>query len=233
MTEQWKPNIAYKTKGTKIEYEGVEYELIQPHTSQMGWEPTQTPALWKSCHKISKPNSPQGFNQQNQPSFHGYNTGGYNSGGQTTTNSNPIPYKWEPYTGFMPQNAIGISNSLGRTFFVARSNIKGGVHPGYSDPTNNRCFVSFGGKEYICEKFEVLICEPNRYQWVQCSDPKKINGNPIISGNESDGTPLYSCKCYRDSIPYFGKTSSKATCAYYAYNGKEHRVNNFEVLTFN
>ncbi|MGW4469944.1 glycosyl hydrolase family 18 protein [Nonomuraea sp. NPDC004354] len=42
----WAPWTAY-TAGTRVTYNGVEYECLQSHTSQPGWEPPNVPALWK------------------------------------------------------------------------------------------------------------------------------------------------------------------------------------------
>ncbi|GAA0915057.1 hypothetical protein GCM10009560_09010 [Nonomuraea longicatena] len=43
---EWAPGVAYTT-GTRVTYQGVEYECRQPHTSQTGWEPPNVAALWK------------------------------------------------------------------------------------------------------------------------------------------------------------------------------------------
>ncbi|MFI6319468.1 carbohydrate-binding protein, partial [Nonomuraea sp. NPDC050556] len=43
----WAPWTAY-TAGTRVTYNGVDYECWQPHTSQPGWEPPNVPALWKN-----------------------------------------------------------------------------------------------------------------------------------------------------------------------------------------
>jgi len=143
-----------------------------------------------------------------------------------------IPYAWIDYNGSVPQNAITtISNSLGKTFLIARARVKGGIHPGYADSNNGNCYTSYGGKEVVCREFQILICDPNRVQWTPCTDPSNINGDPILGGHEKDNTPLYCCKIMRDDVPYFGKTFSKASCAYYGFNGKEYKVNEFEVLT--
>ncbi|MDK8179526.1 lytic polysaccharide monooxygenase [Paenibacillus sp. UMB4589-SE434] len=42
----WAPNTAY-TVGTKVSYNGNVYECRQPHTSLIGWEPSNVPALWQ------------------------------------------------------------------------------------------------------------------------------------------------------------------------------------------
>ncbi|SEM14260.1 fibronectin type III domain-containing protein [Nonomuraea pusilla] len=43
----WAPWTAY-TAGTRVTYNGVDYECLQSHTSQPGWEPPNVPALWKA-----------------------------------------------------------------------------------------------------------------------------------------------------------------------------------------
>ncbi|MGL5674955.1 MAG: chitobiase/beta-hexosaminidase C-terminal domain-containing protein [Cellulosilyticaceae bacterium] len=42
----WAPNTPY-VKGDLVSYNGKNYECRQPHTSLVGWEPPNVPALWK------------------------------------------------------------------------------------------------------------------------------------------------------------------------------------------
>lgn len=42
----WAPNIFY-APGKLVTYGGVTYKCLQSHTSQAGWEPATTPALWQ------------------------------------------------------------------------------------------------------------------------------------------------------------------------------------------
>src|SRR5438874_2595873 len=41
----WAPNTAYAV-GALVTYGGHTYKCQQAHTSQVGWEPPNTPALW-------------------------------------------------------------------------------------------------------------------------------------------------------------------------------------------
>ena len=41
----WYSGIAFE-KGERVRYEGKLYRCEQSHTSQVGWEPPVTPALW-------------------------------------------------------------------------------------------------------------------------------------------------------------------------------------------
>ena len=43
---QWQPNTSYAI-GALVMCKGVEYQCIQVHTSEVGWEPPNTPALWQ------------------------------------------------------------------------------------------------------------------------------------------------------------------------------------------
>src|SRR5438270_177382 len=42
----WQPNTAYAI-GALVMFNSVEYKCIQAHTSQVGWEPPNVPALWQ------------------------------------------------------------------------------------------------------------------------------------------------------------------------------------------
>lgn len=42
----WAPNVAYQANDT-VTYGGSTYKAIQPHTSLVGWEPPNVPALWQ------------------------------------------------------------------------------------------------------------------------------------------------------------------------------------------
>ena len=43
--DEWQPQAAYQVDD-EVTYEGMTYRCLQGHTSQNGWEPPNTPALW-------------------------------------------------------------------------------------------------------------------------------------------------------------------------------------------
>src|SRR5205823_5484754 len=43
----WAPNHAYVV-GDRVSYQGRNYQCLQSHTSMVGWEPPNVPALWKA-----------------------------------------------------------------------------------------------------------------------------------------------------------------------------------------
>jgi chitinase len=42
----WQPDHWYQT-GDVVSYGGRDYRCLQSHTSQVGWEPPNVPALWQ------------------------------------------------------------------------------------------------------------------------------------------------------------------------------------------
>jgi len=50
----WAPNTPYAI-GALVMFNGVEYQCIQAHTSEVGWEPPNTPALWNPVSGTPNP----------------------------------------------------------------------------------------------------------------------------------------------------------------------------------
>ena len=46
----WKADTAY-TVGYRVTYNGRLWRVVQAHTSQVGWEPENVPALWESINE--------------------------------------------------------------------------------------------------------------------------------------------------------------------------------------
>jgi endoglucanase len=60
----WEPWTAY-TVGTRVTYSDIDYEALQSHTSQPGWEPPNVAALWKAVGggsgDTTAPSAPSGL----------------------------------------------------------------------------------------------------------------------------------------------------------------------------
>lgn len=72
----WEPNTAY-SRGSKIVYEGLAYEVIQAHTSQSDWLPNELPALYKLFYQTSTDDGTIVIPEWKQPlgGHDSYNTG--------------------------------------------------------------------------------------------------------------------------------------------------------------
>ncbi|MDR8410789.1 fibronectin type III domain-containing protein [Nonomuraea sp. 3-1Str] len=80
---QWQPNVSYAV-GARVTYNGVDYECIQAHTSQVGWEPPIVPALWKPVS--GDPGTPGAPSTPGSPRV-------------TSTTSSSIAVSWTASTG--------------------------------------------------------------------------------------------------------------------------------------
>src|SRR5436305_813999 len=69
----WQPNTTYTT-GTLVTFNGQEFKCLQAHTSQVGWEPPNVPALWQPVNA----GSPD-FSVSASPSSQAVTTGGSTS----------------------------------------------------------------------------------------------------------------------------------------------------------
>lgn len=104
----WQPNTAYAV-GALVMFNGVEYKCIQAHTSQVGWEPPNVPALWQpvtggggsGCS--ASPSAPTGLGASSTT-----------SSGTTlswTAPSAPSGCSVSSYTVFQNGNSIGTTGS--------------------------------------------------------------------------------------------------------------------------
>ncbi len=93
--DPWKPGIAYDLQAV-VSDEGLLYRCAQAHTSQAGWEPPATPALWSRMGLTA--NNPDAVPQWVQPSDaqDAYKTGDKVSHDGKTWISTVDSNVWEP-----------------------------------------------------------------------------------------------------------------------------------------
>ena len=60
----WAPNTAYAVNAM-VSYGGNDYKCLQAHTSMVGWEPPNVPALWQLIGP-SGSSSPAVYSNSNQ-----------------------------------------------------------------------------------------------------------------------------------------------------------------------
>lgn len=92
--KQWQPEEVITDKDRVREYEEKLFFCIQPHTTQTGWEPYKTPALWKRHY--SEDESPSW--KQPQGAHDAYPKGAIVEKNGTLYKSNIDHNVWEPGT---------------------------------------------------------------------------------------------------------------------------------------
>ena len=93
----WKPNMAYSI-GDKLVYEGIAYEVIQAHTSQSDWLPSELPALYNLIYQTSTDDGTVVIPEWKQPlgAHDAYNTGDLVFHKEKTWESQADGNIWEP-----------------------------------------------------------------------------------------------------------------------------------------
>ena len=95
----WEPNKA-SSRGDKLVYEGLAYEVILAHTSQSDWMPNELPALYKLIYQTSTDDGTIVIPEWTQPlgSHDSYNTGDLVFHNDKTWESSVDGNVWEPGT---------------------------------------------------------------------------------------------------------------------------------------
>lgn len=112
--------------------------------------------------------------------------------------------------------------------FICRAEVQGSMTPGKW--ANGKCNVAYGGREIVAHDYQVAY---GKAVWRQFGN--RNQSDLIQTGQEADGTPLYSCRVrYRDSgrdVGYQpGKIVASGKCDI-SYAGREVVVNwPFEAL---
>ncbi|VDD82800.1 unnamed protein product [Mesocestoides corti] len=135
-------------------------------------------------------------------------------------------YQWVgDSNGDVPKNAIvgGIAGD-GEPLYVCRQEIEDEMCAGKIHNGHGCAYIPYGGKEHSVEQYEVLV-----YQWV--GDSKgNVPKNAIVGGIVGDGAPLYVCKQKIEDEMCAGKVHNGHGFAYIPYGGKEHPVEQYQVL---
>ncbi|WP_435924158.1 carbohydrate-binding protein [Paenibacillus sp. DYY-L-2] len=91
----WAPNTAYAVNDT-VTYNGSTYTCLQPHTSLVGWEPPNVPALWQNGGGGTTPTTPTNGVTFYEDINYGGNAVTLGIGNYTLSqlNANGIPNDW-------------------------------------------------------------------------------------------------------------------------------------------
>ncbi|KAI9351829.1 hypothetical protein DFJ73DRAFT_959568 [Zopfochytrium polystomum] len=216
MTNEWQPQTNY-TAGSRVTYEGVTYTVIQPHMSQVGWQPPATPALWT---RVSDGNAPSygGMAGYTQPQT-GYGAQQTGYGAPQTGYSAPQPgydapqtYAASGYDSQQQQAAPAEQKGPNTAMLV------GGIIAGAA---------VLGAGAYAVHKFSENHSEDQKQQqWIQAvsaqqqqtrggpvywclCEGKNIPNDAIQLGTDSDGEPLYAGRCYFQNGVQIGKAGRK------------------------
>jgi len=152
----------------------------------------------------------------------------------------PVPFinpmQWIKWDGSVPEDAVSIKNSNGKTFIVGRTSYKQGIHCGYVDVNSKQLIISYGDRELIYDdNFEILTGSSNHFDWekINMDNISEYADQIVIGGNESNGVKLGVAKCKYNDNYYFGKVNlDQLHHSNFGINNKEVECLDFEVLIY-
>ncbi|XP_062568186.1 uncharacterized protein LOC134230403 isoform X2 [Saccostrea cucullata] len=139
-----------------------------------------------------------------------------------------IDGRWYSTGGYLPTDVFtGGHEADGKTLHVVCAHIDGVFTPGkYGKHLSGAC-VPYGGKEKVCGWFYYLTNSYNHkwmYSWEGAS-----NGN-VPHNAVRVGEGLYVGRVHHEGSLIPCKVQTTHGCAYFGYDGKEHKAKKYEVL---
>ncbi|KAJ3079612.1 hypothetical protein HK102_003665 [Quaeritorhiza haematococci] len=219
----WEPGTSYN-QGDKVVYQGKTYKIIQPHTSQSGWEPTQTPALWGACH-----DEQVGQQQQQQES---QDRGWFS---QKPADQQPQQQQGEEEGEEKKEGfSSGMKIAAGVLGGAAALGLGALAYNQYNKHQENKQQTAWAGGNWETEaqqrlqQYNSAAVKP-KVAWVLTTG-NEVPANAIPGGAEKDGEPLYIARAFIEHGVHIGKIGRHMTNANIPYGGKEVSVSTYEVL---
>jgi len=148
--------------------------------------------------------------------------------------NNMMMVQWQPcMNGMVPPNALvcGEDPACG-PLYAGRGMIGGNMHCGKISPRHGGCYIGYGGKEEMLTQCEVLCCDPNMVEWVQCQGTNFPMGRRMVEGGQCNG-PLYVARAWFNGALCVGKAGPQlASGMSLSYAGREDNMMMYEVLCY-
>ncbi|XP_055859194.1 uncharacterized protein LOC129921410 [Episyrphus balteatus] len=143
-----------------------------------------------------------------------------------------MDHKWvhlAAYSQVPPFAVVGGHDCDGTPIYVGRAYHEGDNLPAKVVPSKNNAYVCWGGREITKTHYEVLT--GNHYRWIPCA-AGSVPPNAVLAGNTVTGEPLYIGRGHWQGSLTVGKIHPSHHCLYIPFGGAEHRLDCYEVLTY-
>ena len=230
MVNRWEPGTQYNI-GDAVEYNGVQYKIIQPHRSQGDWTPDATPALWGREWAVpaSQP--------QAQPPYGGGDQQRWDCHDSTKVEFSEEE-KQKNWYDLDPERRKQLEIGGG---LLAGAALLGGGFLAYKKHKENeeeKKALAWGLQNWMTDaqrRTQEFYQQGSRASvaWILVHGTKIPQG-AFEAGQESDGTPLYVARTYFEGGIHPGKVSPNfKKGAIIGYDNDEIEVENYEILVAN
>ena len=137
-------------------------------------------------------------------------------------------YSWiEARDGNVPSSAEAGHEADGRSLFVARAPLHGGLHPGKIRPGFGAAKIPFGGVEVDVASYEILDDRGRRV----AASGGHVPVGAVVAAHEVDGAPLFVARANLEGGLHPGKVRPGFGGAHIGFGGREVQgVTDYEVL---
>ncbi|KAF4598399.1 hypothetical protein EYR38_006801 [Pleurotus pulmonarius] len=257
MTNLWQPGTYYGP-GSEVKYNGANYRIIQPHSSQGDWTPDVTPALWgrmqggdSDCNNNNNSNNNNNNNSQNyqqqqpQQQQHNYGQSDYKP---------PQPSEQTGYGGKHPEQTVEVTHEekkknwfdldddrkkqieIGGGLLAGAAAIGAGffAYKHHEKNEEEKKAQAWGAQNWLADaqaRSEAFKRNgpSGPATWV-LTEGKNIPRDAILVGQEKSWN-LYICRAFMDGGIQLGKASDAfKKGGVIGYGGEENHVGTYEIL---
>ncbi|KAB5592849.1 hypothetical protein CTheo_3709 [Ceratobasidium theobromae] len=225
MVSCWEPGVEYGPDSV-VEYQGLQYRIIQPHRSQGDWAPNVTPALWGREWGVPSTQPPPQHCEGDRPWDQHDHTKvelTEEEKGKNWMDLSPERRKQLEVGGGLAAGAAILAGG----FFAWKK---------HKEHEEEKKAVAWGLQNWITDAQSRTQGFYSRGQtddvaWVLAKGTAMVPQNAFIAGQESDGTPLFVARTYFEGGIHPGKFSPKfKKGAIIGFGGDELEVENYEIL---
>jgi hypothetical protein len=241
MAPRWVPGEEY-TYGDVVEYEGIDYKIIQPHRSQGDWTPPVTPALWGRTQGGQHQHREEQWGGDCKPSQTPPASYGQQQQRQETDQSSYQAPPAQPTQEQKEKNWFGLDDKhkkeleIGGGVLAGAALLAGGfaAFKHHQEKTEEKQAHAWSAGNWVVESHaRTKQWRAGQYNapvaWIW-NEGKSIPRD-AIQGGEERGEPLYICRAYHESGILVGKASSVfKKGAVIGFKKDEVQIDKYEIL---
>jgi hypothetical protein len=144
--------------------------------------------------------------------------------------------KWEKYTigdvQITKRTVVGGKHSSGEKVYVGRVKYLDNYLPAkvIVSPESRSCVASHNGAEISFNEFELLLGDSFKFEWVPASFGD-VDPHSVSPGN-ANGEEVFVGRAVFNGSMIIGRVSENDKCLFIPFDGKEHKIEHYEVLVY-
>ncbi|CAG7720500.1 unnamed protein product [Allacma fusca] len=153
---------------------------------------------------------------------------GYNF--QRNQSEENVPWSWIPSSnGNIPEHVVESGLEADSKLYVARGKLDSIWIPGKFDGTNQKCYISWRGKEHVVANYEILIDPHKRLRWIPSSQGLLVV-KAVLGGVNEVGETFFIGRAWHNGANTPGRIHPSHRVCYIPSGGKEQHYVTYQIL---